>query len=185
MSQHSQVILLCEDQSQQSFARQFLRRRGVESRRIRFIPLPAGSGAGEKYVRDNYAKEVVAHRKQASYLSTIVLLVFLDADTGTVGNRDAQLANELSNAGFPSRGPVERIVHLLPKRNVETWVHSLLGGVANETTDYKANPDGPKTLDQCRDSGAEFHVYCGVNAPMATSPASLQAARTEIRNRIP
>jgi hypothetical protein len=116
-------VILCEDLQSQVFIRRALLRRGVDSRRIRLVDLPSGRGAGEQYVRQQYPGEVEAHRSQAAHMAA-ALVVHLDADPGhTVADRHRQLGDALAEAEQSPRQPQERIAHLVPKRNIETWVH--------------------------------------------------------------
>src|SRR5262245_18375594 len=84
-----------------------------ERRDIRLVPLPAGKGYGEQWVRQGYLAEVIGLRRRAA---NTALIVAIDADTIEVEQRRRQLdAAASSLAG-------EKIVHLIPKRNIETWI---------------------------------------------------------------
>ncbi len=78
-----QLLILCEDQQQEIFARHFFLNRGFHPREIRIKRSPRGKGSGEQYVREHYPKEVKAYRSQSTYRS-IGLAVVIDADTLTV-----------------------------------------------------------------------------------------------------
>jgi hypothetical protein len=134
-------VILCEDLQAQVFIRRALLRRGVESRRIRLVDLPSGSGAGEQYVRKQYPGEVEAHRSQVTHMAA-ALVVHIDADPGyTVAERHRQLAEALAEGGLAPRQPEERIGHLVPKRNMETWIHFYLDRAqVDEETEYAKYP---------------------------------------------
>ena len=138
MSKASQYLILCEDILQEVFVRKFLRNDGVPHREIPPIPRPVGKGCGEQHVRKNYPDVIRAYRARQSKAKT-VLFVVIDADTGTVENRLSQLNRAAESAGIVLRSDNECIVHLIPKRHIETWLAYLdnLAGV-NETTDFKS-----------------------------------------------
>ena len=72
----------------QVFIRRALARFGIKGQ-LRFCALPSG-GAADKYVLDNYAKEVVAARRRLAKADT-ALIVHIDADPeNTVAERHAQ-----------------------------------------------------------------------------------------------
>lgn len=139
MSKASQVIILAEDRRQQTFIQRFLERAGYKGR-IRPESLPAGKGSGEAWVRQRYVKNVAAYRTRAARAAT-ALVVALDADTYEVIQRANQLANALREANLPARGGVEKIVHVIPKHNIETWIRCLNNLNANEDEDYKHRHD--------------------------------------------
>ena len=132
---YTQVVILCEDIMHLNFARRYLVRRGIESRRIRGNVSPAGRGAGSQYVIENYPVEVKALRSRA-YLRAGLLAV-VDADTSSIEERRKCLEKSLAESKQDGRGAAERIALLIPKRNVETWVFHLLGNEVNEKDDYK------------------------------------------------
>jgi hypothetical protein len=140
MSKASQVIVLTEDRRQQTFVRQYLKRLGYRGDQIRTDDLPAGEGSGELFVRQRYAKNVDAYRSRAARAAT-ALIVVIDADTADVTRRVAQLTNALENANLPLRTVEEKIAHLIPKRNIETWILCLNGRMVDEESDYSRERD--------------------------------------------
>ena len=126
VSKPSEVVILAEDQRQQRFVWRYLERAGYRWRQIRRLPLPGGRGSGEQYVREQYATQVSAYRDRASHARTALIIV-IDADTQEIQHRTRQLAEALSRARTEGRREGEAIVHLIPKRNVETWVLCLSG----------------------------------------------------------
>jgi hypothetical protein len=89
-------------------------------------------------VRKNYALEVREHRNRVKKMKT-GLVVAIDADNRTVDQRNKELASELKSNGDTQRNPGEAIVHVIPKRNVETWIRCLTGEEVNEVDDYKGD----------------------------------------------
>lgn len=116
--------VLAEDRQSQDFIVRGLRSRGVSRREIRTAPLPSrvSGGAGEQFVRTRYADQVLALRAAGRG----ALIVHIDADpTHTVAQRHQQLADALAMAGLAPRKAGDRIAELVPKRNIETWIHAL------------------------------------------------------------
>ena len=135
MSNFVEIVILCEDRQQEVFARHFLVSCGVNPHRIRVNICPKGELAGEQYVREAYPKEAKAYRSRSAYLN-ISLIVLTDADMKTVSERWKELEKVLGNGGQARRKAAERIAIFIPKRNVETWIHYLMGELVNETDAY-------------------------------------------------
>lgn len=145
MSDSALFVVLAEDRRHQQLARKYLVRRfQCDMHAIRLLELPSGQGAGEQWVRENYPKQLEAWRDRAIRARTALIAV-IDADTKTVAERQQQLRRSAQEAGVVTRGDGDAVVHLIPKRNVETWVLCLTGVTVNEIDDYKnatANIDG-------------------------------------------
>lgn len=133
-SRNVRIVVLCEDKQQFTFAYRCLKRLGFRPRDIeaKFTGLGRAGGAGEKYVRDQYAAEVAQVRRRHARSA---LLTVIDADTTTISVRERQLSRALTGAQEP-RAATERIAHWIPKRNIETWIHFLLGQPVNEQDPY-------------------------------------------------
>ncbi len=127
------VVLLVEDYRQEKLLRFYLRRLGHDVGRNLRVKKTL-RGCGEQFVREKYAAEVCELRTRTT---KACLLVMIDADTGPVDNRRRQLERSLSDAQAPSRGSQEAVLHLIPKRNVETWILSLNSIAVNEDDDYR------------------------------------------------
>ena len=138
MSRASEYIILCEDILHKVFVQRFLKNYKVPSRIIKTIPPPVGIGCGEQHVRTKYPNEVKAYRARQSKAIT-ALIVVIDADICTVEQRQRQLENAAESAGVDLRPDGKWIVHLIPKRHIETWL-AFLDDLADvdETTDYKS-----------------------------------------------
>ncbi|HME09965.1 MAG TPA: hypothetical protein VKG25_23100 [Bryobacteraceae bacterium] len=93
--------------------------------------MPNSRGCGEQWVRERYASAVGAYRHRAKRAETR-LIVVIDADIHSLEYRRQQLAKTLSE----ERQGDEKIVHLIPKRSIETWVLCLTGSRVDESTDY-------------------------------------------------
>jgi len=132
----AQLIIVCEDLQQEVFARHFFLKRGFDRRKIRSAIHPKGKGSGEQGVRRQYPQEVRTYRRKHHYLA-INLAVFIDADPNvTVRQRKAELDGALKADGQETRQPDEQIAVFVPKRNIETWIHYLMGETVDEETAY-------------------------------------------------
>lgn len=176
---HADIIVLCEDRAHANFVRHHLKKRGFNHRQLRFIPVPHGSGSGAQFVLQRYATEVKAYRSQANYLS-LALLTVIDADTQEVQQIHRRLEGQLQNADIENRTASERIVLLIPKRNIETWVVYLQGLPVDEESDYKAHP----LAKNYKPAGTTLAEQLG-QQPKADYPNSLQVAWSELRHRLP
>jgi hypothetical protein len=61
----------------------------------------------------------------------------IDADTLTVLQRHEQLDRALEGTGLTRRQSDEKIALLVPKRNIETWIHYLRKEQVNEEQIYR------------------------------------------------
>jgi hypothetical protein len=87
-------------------------------------------------VRQQYANAVQDYRVRSSKAKT-ALVAIIDADTGDVNRRVRQFQDALKQDGVGARSNDEAIIHLVPRRNIETWILHLSGENVNEETDYK------------------------------------------------
>ncbi len=122
------MIILCEDLQQRTFLTRTLAKLGFEPKRFRRIALPAGKGSGEQYVREQFPVEVKAFRSRAARMQ-LGLVVMMDADAQSVQSHYLQLDAMLQSSLLPIRAANERIAILIPKWNIETWIHFLFGDV--------------------------------------------------------
>lgn len=130
-------VVLAEDAAAGLFLQRYVRKlRSV--RDIRLLPPPAGKGAGEQYVRSQYPSQVHELRRG---LVTRSLVVHVDADTRTVEQRRGELADALQQAREERRGDDERIALIIPRRNIETWIHGLCGVDVDEEYNFKKDPE--------------------------------------------
>jgi hypothetical protein len=164
------MVVLCEGDMDERFARRLLQSRNVGSRQVRVEKTQWGSG--EQFVRERYPVEVRAYRSQQR--QNVGLLVLTDADEMTVDQRRRTLDMALEQSGQTRREAAERIALMLPKRNMETWVWHLCGNVVDEETEYKPRPlpaDGSSA-----GRGALQHLQ---QAPGDCCPPSLAAGGGE------
>ena len=124
------VTLLCEDAQTDAFVRRFLRRRNFRGRDVRTLPLPDGSGSGEQWVRERYPHELRAIRQRQG----ACLIVVTDADEHPTEFRRAQLDAKCDEKGILRRNDGDRVLVIVPRRNIETWLAYLAGGEVDEET---------------------------------------------------
>ena len=135
MISRSQVIILCEDLNHYHFARALLIEYGVKPRKIVQVLNQGAQGSGEGFVRERLPLEVKAFRSRASKVA-LTLFVITDADNKSVEERKRQLDSELRGQTHP-RGEGEKILYIIPRRNIETWFYYLDNDAADEEANYK------------------------------------------------
>lgn len=176
-----QIVVLCEDRAHQVLIRRYLHEIGYEREKVRYLVSPSGRGSAEAFIRLHYAVELRAYRgRQPQYWR---LVISVDADAGTVKQHEAELAAAAVATGQSPRQPREGIVHLIPKRNVETWIHRLLGNPADEATDYKPAYRSRHERDYCQPAAEQLVLV--VRDPTQTPDLpSLGIAVTELRQKL-
>jgi hypothetical protein len=132
----SQTVILCEDVQQEVFIRHFLLKKGYSQRQMRIERCPAGKQAGEQFVREKYPAELKALRQRTARAGTS-LLVMLDADKRSVDATAKRLDAICSEQGVAPREQNDNAAVLIPRRNIETWIHFLDGETVDEETEYK------------------------------------------------
>jgi len=173
----SDVVVLAEDTRHQRFVRAYLKRFEDYRDNIRNLDLPSGRRCGEQWVRERYANEVRAYRSRSTRART-ALIVAIDADAGDINRRLRQLRDALDNANLAPRTDQERIIHLIPRRNIETWVLNLNGTNVDEDTDYSHEPG---INEQIVNAAIRFFDWSRPNAPPPPCVPSLLSAITEVR----
>ena len=169
MSNPSLVIVLVEDQRQEVLVYKYLRHRGREPHEIRIRPYPIGQGSAEGWVLSKFAAETGEYRNRQACKGETALAVMIDADANTVERRWTQLDQALAKAGEKKISKRERIVRLVPKRNVETWILCLTSErELDEDTNYKREkhkwheliPTAAGTLREWSRPKTELPAHC-------------------------
>jgi hypothetical protein len=181
----TQIIILCEDQSQEFFIRHFFQTYLSLPRKCAhyFNPIisPPGQGAGEQFVRQTFVNEVKAYRKRKNSIK-IALVLMIDADTHEATQRRQQMEAALQEEGLPPLSPEEAVLIFIPKRNIETWARFLFSSPStpppDEDRDYKKQVppigDWKKPLQ-------DLGTHCREHSPLPDSaPPSLRAACPEL-----
>lgn len=189
----SEIVVLCEGKLDALFVRRFLKTGwNLRPPLIRVLPCPAGHGAGEQHVRNKYANELKAYRQRSARAST-VLLVVLDADVDSVEACHRKLDHAAREAGIEPRSADEAVLHMIPKRHIETWLAWLElawldGHAVSEVDSYKqthafqgresnAHPLVDRLARACRDQAP-------LPPPVPPSLASACREFSRIRNSL-
>ena len=138
MSRPSRVFVLAEDERHQRFVYCYLQKLRFLRHEIRSKVAPAGRGSAEQWVREHYPEEVKECRNRSAQTA---LVVIIDSDTGEVHQRHRQFQQALEQTGMDRRANDEKIAHLIPKRNIETWILCLNGRMVDEESDYSRERD--------------------------------------------
>lgn len=185
MHKPSLVIVLGEDGRQSRLVRRFLLRVGILPKQIRLLQSPSGRGAAEQWVRENYVREVIACRRRIKSKAKTALVVVLDADTQKVRKRFDGLAQSLVDDNQPAMDEKrEPVAHLIPKRNVETWILSLNQVPVDEEQDYKGTRNGSEWSDLIPEAARALHSLYTVDQTQNILD-SLQRGVQELQRTFP
>lgn len=133
------VTVLCEDKSHFHFVKGYLEALGFNRGKINGKIAISGRGSGEQYVRKWFPRMVKDHRRFK--LENIILIVVTDADGYTYDKRLKTLTSTLEK----QLSEDEKIVILVPTRNIETWFwYADNPTKCNEQEDYKSKYNQPK-----------------------------------------
>jgi hypothetical protein len=143
---------------------------GIE---IRVEKSPDARGSAEQWVRERFPIELRAYRMRQA---ASALIAMVDADVKSVQERIAGFENRCKTMQVPFGKPEEAVAIIVPKRNIETWIHHLNGNDVNEEDDY------PK-LKRERDRGTAVQRLVGLckstGRKAGDVPESLAAACEE------
>ncbi len=168
------VVVLFEDQAQESFLRHLAKRLGL--RPVRYENCQNNAG-----VLQRLGREVDALRER-SFQKNLGLVVVIDGDDKGVQGRVTELLTRIATDSGSGRGPTERIALVVPAREIENWyVHLCVPSARpiDETRDYKPTPEWRALA---KDVGAAAKQAVAVWAPEASrvDPPSLARAREEL-----
>lgn len=172
-----QLVLLCEDRQHEAFLRRFLEADGWDPRSFRVERNPK-AGSGEQWVRTHYPDEL--RKLRAAPHVSKGLVVCIDEDTRGAGRREEQLAEALKSVKMDAVSADEKVLHVVPARNIETWIAYLGGSDVDEATSY------PKLRLQ-RECGPMVVVLkdmCDARSLRQPAPPSLERACVEYRTRL-
>jgi len=180
------VVILCEDKLHRVFVTRFLKLHDYTEHDFRVEQCSArGGGAGESFVRRNYPNQLKAYRSRQA---KTFLIVVIDADTRSVSDRQAQLGQACREASVQPRQDADLVVHVIPRRAINTWLAFLDGEPVDETTDY-----GHRYAFRGREGDASrrlvkrLHEMCQAGDLPEDAPPSLGHACREferIKNRL-
>ena len=128
-----------------------------------------------------YPNEVRAMRSRA--YQDLGLVIGTDADDATVIERTSQLADALQNEGLARRSDDERVVHWIPKWNVETWLLYFAGDARDEDHNYKNDvrkPDYRATAEAFVAQYQEYNLDDTIDTQPSLKPAYKETKRLDV-----
>lgn len=181
MSRRAQLVLLCEDDQHEAFARRFLKKAGWHGRQLRVEKSPRGRGSAAQFIRERFPIELSAYR---AYRHRVArgLIVLVDGDRQGVQGRYAELTKSCEGKGIQPPAPDEQVAIIVPTWNVETWLAYLDGATVDETKHDYARLRRPR---DCQRHVDQLFRMCQQNALRQPAPPSLEAACNEYRQRVP
>lgn len=134
MGCEKRIVLVCEDTAHRDFIFACLRKLGVKNLRHivdDWVASERFQGGNVQTVINHFNQtEYKAWQRRVSY-KKVLLIVVADADDQTVEKR---------RQAFRTEGVAALCVVMIPKRNIQTWVHLGLNAstkLTNEEEDYK------------------------------------------------
>jgi hypothetical protein len=100
------------------------------------------------------------------------LVVCIDEDTKGAGRREEQLAEALRAAAMKALSADEKVLHLVPARNIETWIAYLDGKDVDEATAYPRL----QFQSQCGPMTLALKSMCDAGRLRLPAPPSLERA---------
>ncbi len=173
LSNKYQYYILCEDAQMDSFINSFLKCNNINTRKRYTIPIPAGEGSGEAFVRSHLPREVrMLHVKK--YIN-IVVIACTDADKLTVADREQKLVDQVKKEMPKWDYTNEMLLIWIPKREIETWIEYFKGGEVDEEMDFKhdGNPSS------CKEEAEKMFFYCSSQEQYTDVLPSLINAKKE------
>ena len=168
------IVLLCEDSQHEAFVRRFLKGMGWNTREIRVEKSPSAGGSAEQWVRENFPNELEVYRKRRQRAASALIAV-TDADTVKVESRISGFEAACNSRQIAFRGADEAVAIVVPRRNIETWIHYLSGESVDERYDY------PKLQRErgCKLAADQLVKMCKSSGLPTHAPPSLAAACDE------
>ena len=114
--------------------------------------------------------------------ASTILIAVIDADKESVAKHHEELSQACRQT---DNGPVPRtadepIVHIIPRRNIETWLAYLDGNVVDETVEYKKSKYQYKGRESdCHSLVDRLAKRCKERTPLKDPPDSLSKACVE------
>ena len=177
----AEIILLCEDTQTDSFVRNFLKHRNFGRYDIDTCPLSNGSGAGKQWVLERYPEQLQLIRKKKN----AYLIVIIDADKDTIDDCHKRLEAACRDKSIPPRDKKDsNVLHIIPRRNIETWLAYLDNRNVDEFEDYRKLKSKNRKLkykSNCKEYAKHLHDMCRAQKLREPAPPSLQGACIEYR----
>lgn len=198
-------VVLCEDLQGWCFVYRALIEAGADRRDVFRHPYPdsrfhaAGGGSprtvegyqvyacGAQHVAMNYYPGQLASVRTRSARRDTALVVHIDVDNATpdgrsVADRRRELDESCIRASVPVGTQTESIAFLIPRREIETWIHFLLGnGPVDEHTSYEKLTDRE---GDAAPAAAAFTRHARAGTTPTNAPAALGIGLAEFRRVI-
>jgi hypothetical protein len=170
----SEVIVLCEDDPQARLIREYLAICGNYGRVRSEVAARKVQGGNVGWVVEHFPEELHACR-QRSKRSRTLLIVMIDADQHTIGERHQQLLDRVVAENHNPLAADDPLVILIPKRHAETWIRNALGETVDEQQDYKARKNPEKEVSRRAAKAIYEWARPNVHVPEQTVPSLLTA----------
>lgn len=186
MSGSVSILVLCEDLQAQVFIEDALETIDPALlHRLRVLPYPQGGSCGSQFVRDYYPTVVKERRigQRLNRTSGCRAIVHVDVDNSTpegrtVEDRRRELVKACRTRAVDPPNLEEPVAHLIPRRNIETWIRFLLTGEpVKEHIDYGHLPRESKA----QPAAARFANHARAATEPVNAPPSLLTALPEFR----
>ena len=173
LSDRYQYFILCEDVQMDSFINAFLKCNGIICRKRYTIPIPAGKGCGEAFVRHKLPTEIkMLHSKN---YNSIVVIACADADKLSVSNREKMLVDEVKKELPKWESKKEMLLIWIPKKEIETWIAFFKESVVDEEMEFKHSGHPVECVDEAR----KMYEYCRGEVEYESILPSLSRAKDE------
>lgn len=129
------IVLICEDQQHEVFARRFLEKVGVGRRQIRVVRVPRGRGSAEQFVREQFPCELVTYRTNRRRVAQ-ALVVMIDGNGMEWKKRIDQLRDSCHQKRVPWPDEQDKVLIAVPTWSIETQFAYLDVKDVTETTPY-------------------------------------------------
>ena len=180
MKRQVQLVLLCEDQQQETFLRRFFTAMGWKGRQLTFKLSPLGKGSAEQFVRQEFPKEIAAYRRNRNRKGC-ELVIMLDGDVAGADARLKALDEACRQASVAPRATDDHVAVFVPTWNIETWLAYLNGETVDETRKDYPRLERPR---DCRPQVNSLVKMCQEGQLRELPPSSLRSACQEYRSRI-
>ena len=116
-------------------------------------------------MRERFPAELKAYRSKANHLRN-GLVVVIDADRQEIADRARGFDVACDKQNLTPRQPDERILYVIPKRNIETWLAYLRG----ETVDEEQTFPKYACQSECHTDADKLDAMCKAGQLGAAPP---------------
>ena len=171
------IIVICEDVGHKSFVINFLKNLGFTERNYRILDKKTG-GDGYQFICSQLSVEFPEYIRNRNRVKQC-LIAFTDAEPKKISAEDR--VKDMSKHFERSRD--DKVLYIVSKRCVETWVHYLIGEEASEDEE-KRHHTGAHT--KTKEAVYRLNRICTNQEPTPGNfLPSLQLACKEFKERFP